>query len=221
MELCGKWDKVLKICLSSKGYLLYFESKLILGLLGKRCPQYFILLNEKGASSDSTGNLNFEISFFSVALCFLLLFQHSLHLSCSNSADWWANKSSAAGDKRVVIIISYPLLGGALVLQKCFCGCWLAAGKRWVRNLGFNSQQCALSGTEGFSPIFSTYFCSPLSPLIVIFQAFHFIRSLIIYLYTTDCGQTPFLPILFPLSFLTQIYLSAAGNWKYQRNPSN
>lgn len=67
-----------------------------------------------------------------------------------------------------------------------------------------------LSGTEGFSLISFTYFCSPLSPLIVISQVFHFVRSLIIDLYAMDCGQTPFLPVLFPLSLLSN--LSAAGN---------
>lgn len=102
---------------------------------------------------------------------------------------------------RVLIIISCHLLGGGLVLQKCFCGCWLAAGKCWVRNPGFNSQQCALSGTEGFSLISFTYFCSLFSPLVVISQAFHFICSLIIHLYTMDCGQTSLPPHSVPFIF--------------------
>lgn len=121
-------------------------------------------------------------------------------------------------DKRRVIIIGYHA-PGAPALQKHFCGCLLAAGKYWVGDLGFHSQQYAPSGTEAFPLIYSIYFCSLLSPLTVISRALHFIHSLVAHLCTTDPGQTSFLSILFPFSFLTQISLSASGNWTFQYNP--
>lgn len=107
-------------------------------------------------------------------------------------------------DKRIVVIIGYRP-PGAQALQKHFCGCLLAARKCWARDLGFHSQQYALSGTEAFSLISFIYFCSPLSPLTVISQSLRFIHSLIVHLCTTDPCQTSFLSTLFPFSFLTQI----------------
>lgn len=91
MEPCEELgDKVLKICLSKKCCLVYFGSEPILRLTGKKMCLAKIVslslpLNGKGASSDTTGNLNFETSFFGVVLCSLLLFEHSLYPSCPNS----------------------------------------------------------------------------------------------------------------------------------------
>lgn len=110
MEPCEELgDKVLKICLPKKCCLVYFGSEPILRLTGeKMCLAKIVSLslplNGKGASSDTTGNLNFETSFFGVVLCSLLLFEHSLYPSCPNCCRLVRKKKNklkkfTAGDK--------------------------------------------------------------------------------------------------------------------------
>lgn len=134
MEPCEELgDKVLKICLSKKCCLVYFGSEPILRLTGeKMCLAKIVSLslplNGKGASSDTTGNLNFETSFFGVVLCSLLLFEHSLYPFCPNCCRLVRKKKkNSLQEIRVVIIIGYHPLGAPNITETFL---WMFVGSR-------------------------------------------------------------------------------------------